>query len=352
MRSVFVSGLLVLGSIAFALLLGEGACRLAGYGRLEMYRPDRELGWILEPGQRTITRVGHLPVRINDEGFRDDPVDRPKPVAVVRIFALGGSSTFGWGVRDRDVYHQLLERMLNDSARAAGARTRFEIVNGGVIGYNLWQVAHSMRRIAQEYQPDGFLVAYTFNDAWNPVGHLNEQELDRVLTGVRRKNLLRSSALFNWLIELRARRLAERAGSGRVDDELASAQTGDTSATPAELAAYRAILDSIAALAKRAHLSLAFTVLAAKGQRHPWPRQVAMFDAASAAHVPQVDLIPVFGAADADSLYLPADAVHPSPRGHEMIARRMYASLCVAAMAAPPGDPVSIYRPGCGVPPR
>jgi lysophospholipase L1-like esterase len=350
-RSVIVSVLLVVGSVAFALLLGEGACRLAGYGGLEKYRPDRELGWVIEPGQSTITRVGHLPVRINDEGFRGDPVERPKPSAVVRIFALGGSSTFGWGVRERDTYHQVLERMLNDSARVAGARTRFEVVNGGVIGYNLWQVAHWMRRITQRYQPDGFLVAYTFNDAWNPVGHLKESELDRVLAGVRRKNLLRSSALFNWLIELRARRLAERAGRG-VDDELATAQTGDTSATAAELAAYRATLDSMAALVKGAHLSLAFTVLAARGQRRPWPRQAAMADAALAAHVPQADLIPVFGAAEADSVYLPGDAVHPSPLGHEMIARRMYATLCAAAKAAPANDPVTIYRPGCGVTPQ
>jgi lysophospholipase L1-like esterase len=346
-RSVIVSVLLVIGSIAFALLLGEGGCRLAGYRGLEKYRPDRELGWVIEPGQSTITRVGHLPVRINDEGFRDDPIKQPKPPAVVRIFALGGSSTFGWGVRERDVYHQVLERMLNDSARVAGARTRFEIVNGGVIGYNLWQVAHSMRRIRQRYQPDGFLIAYTFNDAWNPVGHLKESELDRVLAGVRRKNLLRSSALFNWLIELRARRLAERAGRG----ELATAQTGDTSATAADLAAYRATLDSMVALAKGAHLSLAFTVLAAKGQHYPWPRQAAMADAARAAHTPEADLIPVFGAADADSVYLPADAVHPSPLGHELIARRMYAILCAAAKAALPNDPVIVYRPGCGVTP-
>jgi lysophospholipase L1-like esterase len=221
-------------------------------------------------------------------------------------------------------------------------------VNAGVIGYNLWQVAHSMRRIAQRYQPDGFLVAYTFNDAWNQVGSLDGEEHDRVLSGVRRKNLLRSSALFNWLIDFRARRLAGRTERGELVDELAIAQTADASASAVELAAYRATLDSMLSLINHAKLSLGFTVLAARGQQRIWPRQAAMVEAAAAARVPAVELMQVFGGAPSESVYLPGDAVHPSPSGHAMIARLMYADLCAAAGAAPPGDPVTVYRDGCG----
>jgi lysophospholipase L1-like esterase len=348
-RSVFTSVLLVVGSIAFALGLGEAGCRLAGYRGLERYQPDRQVGWVLQPDQTTVTRVGHLPVQINRDGFRDAPLERPKPVNTVRIFALGGSTTFGWGVANGETYHQMLERMLNDSARATGQSTRFEIVNAGVIGYNSWQVARLMGRIAERYQPDGFLVAYTFNDAWNPVGSLNSDELDRMLAGVRRKNLLRRSALFNWLIDLRARRLAQRAEHGAVGDELAVAQTGDSLATPAELAAFRATLDSMVALTQRSRLSLGFTILAARGQRQPGARQAAMSAAAATAHLPAVDLIEAFGSAGPDSMYLPNDAVHPSQSGHALIARLLYRSLCAAARAASPRAPILVYRPGCGV---
>jgi lysophospholipase L1-like esterase len=347
-RSVITSILLVVGSIALALGLGEAGCRLAGYRGLELYQPDRQVGWVLQPNQTTVTRVGHFPVQVNGDGFRDDPLERPKPPNTVRIFALGGSTTFGWGVANGETYHQLLERMLNDSARVAGRPTRFEIVNAGVIGYNSWQVARLMGRIAERYEPDGFLVAYTFNDAWNPVGTLNPQERDRMLAGVRRKNLLRRSALFNWLIDFRAQRLARRAEHGALGDEFAVAQTGDSLATPAELAAYQATLDSMVALTQRTKLSLGFTVLAARGQQRPGARQAAMSAAAAAAHLPALDLTESFASANPDSMYLPNDAVHPSVYGHALIARLMYQNLCAALRAAPPHAPILVYGPGCG----
>ncbi len=350
-RSWRASALLATASIGLPVVLGEIACRLAGYRGLEMYRPDSELGWTLEPLQRTVTRVGHLPVRVNEDGFRDDALERPKSATTVRIFAMGSSTTFGWGVRQHEMYHEVVEQMLNDSARALGRRTRFEIVTAGVIGYNLWQTVHYMRRIVQRYQPDGFLVAYTFNDGWNRFGALTAQQHGRVLAGVRRKNVLRASALFNCLADLRARRLWERAGGGSIGDESAIAQTADTGAAPAQLAAYRATLDSMMALARTAKLSLAFTVLAARGQRRAWPRQAAMA-AAAAGRAPVLDLVPLFGAADADSLYLPHDPVHPSRLGHAMIAQLLYAQLCAAAVAAGAGEPAAVYRAGCGMPAR
>jgi lysophospholipase L1-like esterase len=345
-RSAVGGILLALGSTTLILVLAEAGCRLAGYRGLEMYRPDQELGWVLRSNQRTITRAGHLPVRINADGFRDVPLQRPKANGTIRIFALGGSSTFGWGVRGDQTYHQVLERMLNDSAQAARLPQRFEIVNGGVIGYNLWQAGHAMGRMVQRYQPDGFLVAYTFNDAWNPVGTLDATQRQAVETGVRRKNLLRSSALFNWLIDLRARRLSGQAGG--LGDELATVQTADTAADAAGLAFYRATLDSMVALAHSSELSLAFTVLSARGQKQAWPRQSAMAEAAAAAGIPVLDLLPIFRDADPDLVYLPHDGVHPSPLGHAIIARLTYASLCAAAATAPAQNPARIYLPGCG----
>ena len=351
-RAAVAGVLLAVGSVAFTLLAGEAACRLAGYRGVEQYRPDGELGWVLEPGQTTATSAGHLPVTINAQGFRDDPLAPPKRAETVRIFAVGASTTFGWGVRQYETYHQVLERMLNDSARAAGSPTRFEIVNAGVIGYNLWQVGRFMRRIADRYQPDGFIVAYTFNDAWNQAGSLDAQERDQLLRGVRRKNLLRSSALFNWLTNARARRVARQAQHAGAPNALAIAQTADTTASAAELAAYSATVDSIVSGARGARLSLAFIVPAARGQPGMNQRQQAMIDAATAARLPVIHSGQMFGAEDPDSMYLPDDAVHPTARGHAEIARLMYAALCAAAVSAPPRDPARVYRDGCRAAPR
>jgi hypothetical protein len=138
-RSWVINALILVGAIGLPLLLGEGICRLAGYRGLEQYRPDSVLGWVPTPGQTTVTRVGSLPVRLDANGFRGGPLEAPKPARTIRIFAMGASTTFGWGVRQEDTYEQVLERMLNDTARATGAAGRYEVVNAGVIGFNLRQ---------------------------------------------------------------------------------------------------------------------------------------------------------------------------------------------------------------------
>jgi lysophospholipase L1-like esterase len=342
-----LSALLVAAAIALPVLIGEIACRVAGYRSVEQYRPDRELGWLPAPRQSTVTRVGDLPVRIDDDGFRDGSTARAASTRVIRVYALGASTTFGWGVREPDTYHQVLERMLNDSARAAGAGVRYEIVNAGVIGFNLRQVARYMGRITRRYRPDGFLVAYTFNDGWNKFGAARAPSLGRVLSGVRWKNLLRRSALYNWLVVTSARG-GDARPAARGPASAALSQTGDGTATADELADFRATLDSMLTLARGAELSLAFMVLAARDQGPPWPRQVEMARVAAAAAVPVLDLIPVFDTTRGDSLYLPDDAVHPSPLGHELIARLLYGELCRAAGTARPGAPDAIYRAGCG----
>lgn len=346
-RGALIGVLLTVGSVLVTLLAGELISRLAGYRGVEQYQPDEELGWILSPGQRTVTSVGRLPVRINAEGFRDDSLITPKPAGTIRIFALGASSTYGWGVRQEETYHQVLERVLNDSARAAGSRARFEVVNAGVIGYNLWQAERLMRRIAARYQPDGFIVAYTFNDAWNRAGRLNEEERENILAGVRRKNLLRQSALFNGLVDIRARRLARLAREKGGPGAMAIAQTGDTAATPAELAAYTATLDSMASLARKAALSLVFVVPAARGQTAMNQRQQAMIDAGRASRLPVAHWGQLVESEEPDSMYLPDDAVHPSAAGHALMARRIYVTLCARAGQAPEGNPSKAYRPGC-----
>jgi lysophospholipase L1-like esterase len=253
---------------------------------------------------------------------------------------------------------QVLERMLNDTARAYGLKTRYEIVNAGVNAYNMRQAYYSERRIVQRYQPDGFLVAYTFNELWNYFGALTSKQLQGVLTGTRAKSLLRRSALWTWLVEVQARWLYTR--MRRVaQGQPATAFTGSDDTAAVRMAQFRATLDSIVKLARESHQALAFVVLVARGkegldgadggQGPQWPREVAMKEVAAEAHIPALDLLPVFGAGDAESLYVHDDPIHPSRSGHQLIARLLYAKLCAAAKASALGDPDAVYRAGCGI---
>jgi lysophospholipase L1-like esterase len=346
-RSWVVHGLFLAGSLAVPLLVGEGACRLAGYRSVEQYRPDSALGWVLAPGQTTVTRVNSFPVRIDAEGFRGAPLQSPKPAGTIRIFAMGASTEFGWGVREQDTWEKRLEGMLNDTARTAGAAVRYEAVDAGVIGFNLRQSARYMRRIAERWQPDAFIAAYTFNDGWNRFGSAGAPTPGRVRAGVRVKNLLRRSALYNWLVDLMARR-RYAAAAARAPAQVAVSQTGDGPATASELADFRATLDSMLTAARRAHAALTFLVRGARQQGAAWPRQAEMERFATNAHLPLLDLVATFGAPSGDSLFLPNDAVHPTAAGHALIARLLYVELCRAALAAAPGAPETAYLPGCG----
>lgn len=341
--------LLVAASLVVPLLIGELATRLAGFRALEQYQPEADLGWLPVPGQHTVTSVARLAVATNAEGFRDDPLAVPKPARTVRIIALGASTTYGWGVRLEDTYHQVLERRLNQAAAASGDSTRYEIINAGVVGYNLHQVAGLLDRVIASHHPDGALVAYTFNDAWNRWGALTPTEQARVLAGVRRKNLLRRSALFNWLIVTIGRRGYDAAALTGRGDGAAVAQTGDGAATEAELTAFRATVERMVSRSAEAGVALAVVVPAARGQLDPWPRQAELARAATAHGVPLIDLLPVFRTLAAESVYLPHDAVHPSVVGHRIIARELYTALCAVAAAGDAAAPAAIYRAGCGL---
>jgi lysophospholipase L1-like esterase len=65
-------------------------------------------------------------VHINNHGFRGKDFNEAKPPGVMRVLALGASSTFGYQNRDEETYPHYLEEILN--RRAGGAR-RFEVIN-------------------------------------------------------------------------------------------------------------------------------------------------------------------------------------------------------------------------------
>ena len=95
--------------------------------------PPFRYGW---RSRRLIPGVsGYLkgtPFSVNSYGMRDLEILLSKPDGVCRIAVLGDSFTMGSGVRLSETYVKILERLLN----ADSGRSRFEVLNFGVAGYD------------------------------------------------------------------------------------------------------------------------------------------------------------------------------------------------------------------------
>lgn len=161
-------------SVAFALLVmfvfAELGLRV--YARLSDYvpkvavydAPHNYLGRALVPNAVYQSRVAGL--HVNSRGFRGKEFDVPKPAGTYRVFALGGSTTFGYypaTTSDAATYPAVLEDLLNHDKpdRAVG---RYEVVNAGVPGYSLRTSLQNLAGRILFLQPDMVIVYHLTND--------------------------------------------------------------------------------------------------------------------------------------------------------------------------------------------
>lgn len=101
-----------------------------------------------------------LPLRTNSLGMRDReplPADTPD---LVRICALGDSFTFGVGVRSREAYPNVAEKML----RKAYPDQAIEVLNMAVSGYSSSDEVQVLRYKALLLNPSLVTVGYYLND--------------------------------------------------------------------------------------------------------------------------------------------------------------------------------------------
>jgi lysophospholipase L1-like esterase len=123
-----------------------------------MYQTDPELGFVHVPAQAGWLDDGFA--TINALGLRGTlPMDPRRPGSV-RILAVGDSTTFGWGVGDAETYTYQLQDRLTSAFPGRGV----EVVNGGVVSYDLEQTAVLLRRLAPAVHPDIVLIGLFWND--------------------------------------------------------------------------------------------------------------------------------------------------------------------------------------------
>jgi hypothetical protein len=99
-------------------------------------------------------------IDINSEGFRDKEFSLNKPANTIRILAMGDSFTYGWYVNLNDTWPKKLEKLLNENSKGS----MFEVLNLGITGYDIWNVANLFVKRGYIYNPDALLISFIDND--------------------------------------------------------------------------------------------------------------------------------------------------------------------------------------------
>jgi hypothetical protein len=97
----------------------------------------------------------------NSFGMRDYEYSIKKPDNTFRILIVGDSFTFGSGVyRGEDTYPKILERKLNNLSISC----KFEVLNGGMPGYNTVQEVRFFEKKGLPLDLDEVIMAYVPGD--------------------------------------------------------------------------------------------------------------------------------------------------------------------------------------------
>jgi len=116
--------------------------------------PDPELPWRPRPNATGTYRLYNAEFTTNSRGLRDREYAEQAPPGVRRIVVLGDSFAWGHGVRNDEIFTEVLERELDG----------VEVINLGVTGFDLQSEFIWLRREGMRYAPDLVVLAVCQND--------------------------------------------------------------------------------------------------------------------------------------------------------------------------------------------
>jgi lysophospholipase L1-like esterase len=122
----------------------------------ELFAPHPYLVGMPRAGK--VVERGGAKATINALGYRGGEIERRKPVGVRRIVALGGSTTFGVYVDDRDTWPSRLQKTLGGD---------FEVINAGVPGFTSAENLIQLSLLAVHLKPDFVVLFQGLNDLRN-----------------------------------------------------------------------------------------------------------------------------------------------------------------------------------------
>jgi lysophospholipase L1-like esterase len=158
--SALAIGAMSLGlfEVAANLLFATNGRIIVPRGRI-LFLPDDTVSYTLKPNVDMPAANNYVypgvTVRINSQGLRDDPPDSWR---TKRILIVGDSNTFGFGVNIEQTFVKRLEGVLRIS------EPDISVINGGVPGYNVWQVCQRIRRLVPLVRPNTVIYAVYLND--------------------------------------------------------------------------------------------------------------------------------------------------------------------------------------------
>ena len=147
--------------------------------------------WEMVPGERTEMGVD---VHVNELGFRGPETTQSKPANKRRIVVIGDSTVYGHGVPDEDVFAQRLDTSLGSD---------IEVLNLGAPGYSTEQSLNLMEMRGWDLSPDLLVVANLWSD------NNFDSFVDKTIISKRMdiesswaplaSRWLQTSALYRWL---------------------------------------------------------------------------------------------------------------------------------------------------------
>ena len=169
LRQAFNVVLLSSLGVIVTLLLLEGTLRLwfnFGASREEYLRYAASAEEITRANTEfvPVPYVGYgLPSQrngVNDQGFRNPPVTVPKPPDTYRILALGGSTTYGFGVEAGKDYPAQLQQQLREQYGFG----QVELINAGVSRYRTLNSLVNLATRGLALEPDMIIIYHATND--------------------------------------------------------------------------------------------------------------------------------------------------------------------------------------------
>jgi lysophospholipase L1-like esterase len=317
--------------VLFLLLIGEGGLRVyswyfrTAYERYNMATERLEL-----VPKFHVTLPGGRRIRINSKGFVGPEFADEKPAENLRIFAVGDSCTFAgdWDVS----YSVFLERILNSAGR------KYEVINAGIEGYDSGHALGRIRDDVLKYDPD--LV--TIYVGWNDLMKTRPGSVAAGGRGTWLGTVLSHSYLYKGLSKviffylrpmLISPGLSGEESEYHVFDRFASAAYEENITAMVELLRKHGV--RVLLLTRPTVLSREMSAedLKARNVFFPYfpeaysvPRLLSLHNAynntirrlATRLRVPILDLDEVFNRQDKRALFW--DTMHPSKKGHELIA--------------------------------
>ena len=130
-------------------------------------------------------------VSTNDDGLRTEARTDDKGH---KILSMGCSTTFGWGVEDKEAYPEVLDALITENGHAG-----ISVINGGQPGYTSFQGNWLWQNTLKDYSPDVVLLGFVVQDARKAAYTDKSQAILQQDNRFFKDHLLYRSRVYLWL---------------------------------------------------------------------------------------------------------------------------------------------------------